>query len=102
MRTSSGTIRQHCGPQAGSRARVCVLGLDINWQPLHSQTAQRNSDGMEPGNKGKPSVPVRPSAPRIGEEIREAKVFLRQAEKAANRTKVTVYRVSQYLELTSF
>ena len=46
---------------------------------------------MEPGKKGKPSVPVRPSAPRIGEEIREAKVFLRQAENAANRTKVTVY-----------
>ena len=68
---------------------------------LNSQTAQRNSDGMESGKKRKPSVSVRHSAPRIGEEIREAKVFLRQAEKAANRTKVTVYRVRQYLELTS-
>ena len=62
---------------------------------------QRNSDGMESGKKRNPSVSVRHSAPRIGEEIREAKVFLRQAEKAANRTKVTVYRVRQYLELTS-
>jgi hypothetical protein len=38
------------------------------------------------------SVPVRPSAPWIGEEIREAKNALRRAEKVANHTKLTVHR----------
>ena len=37
-------------------------------------------------------VPVRPSAPLIGEEIREAKCALRRANELANRSKLTVRR----------